>query len=70
MVVLIQGDGVAGQILAEGTFEGADLGRGGGHFGEGGGASEVDAQRLAHELGAAAVLAFAHPLDLPGDRPG
>ena len=30
--------------------------------------AEVEAQRLAHELGAAAVLAFAGALDLSGDR--
>jgi hypothetical protein len=70
MFILVEGDGLAGEKFPAGTFEGAHFGRGGGNKREGGSASEVDAQRLAHELRAAAVLGFAGAFDLFRHRDG
>jgi len=61
---------LAGKKFPAGAFQSAELGRGGGNYGEGGSASKVDAQGFTHKLGAAAVFGFAGALNLPGDRLG
>jgi len=70
MFILVEGNGFAGEKFAAGTFEGAELGRGGWNYGEGGGAGKVDTQRFTHEFGTAAVLGFAGALDLFRHRDG
>lgn len=69
-LILFESDGVAGEVLAPGALQGAQLGRGRGDDGEGGGAGEVLAQGFADKLGAAAVFTLAGAFDLAGDRHG
>jgi hypothetical protein len=57
--ILVEGDGPAAEVLAAGTFQGAESGGGRGDDREAGGFAKVVAQRLAHEFGAAALLGSA-----------
>ena len=62
--ILAEGDGLAVEVLAAGTFQGAEFGGGGRDDREAGGFAEVVAQGLAHEFGAAALLDLAGTFDL------
>jgi hypothetical protein len=68
VLILVEGNSFAGEVLAAGLLESAELGRGGVHDGEGGGAGEVNAERFTHEFGAVAMLDFADPFELARHR--
>ena len=70
MIIVVEGDRSAGEVLAPGAFEAADLRWSGRNFAESGGASKVDAQRRAHEIRAAAVFRPSNLLHLFGHGVG